>query len=421
MKMTITEKIMATAAGRESVRPGEIVTVRPHWIMSNDATAHISIGIFENDIKAEKIAVPEKSVFIIDHNVPVNDIKTAGVHSMMKKYAEQQGIENFHNGEGVCHQVLLERYASPGDVIIGADSHTCTMGALGALGTGMGSTDVIAAMTTGETWLMVPESIRISLEGEFRRGVSARDLILRIIGDIRSDGATYRAIEFTGPAAKKMSVSERAVLCNMAVEAGAKSGIVEADDKTIEFMKNNGRAFTGEIFHSDVDADYCMELRYSLADIEPALVFPHSVDNYHCVEDGVARGIRIDQGFIGSCNNGRIENLREAADILKGNRVNRGTKLLISPASQNVYREAIREGLTEIFIEAGATLLNPSCSSCWGGCQGILAAGENAVSTATRNFRGRTGSPDSDVYLASAATVAASCIRGRITDPGEYI
>ncbi len=421
MAMTITEKILAKASGRESVRPGEIVSVRPHWIMANDATTHISIDIFENQIEAEKISVPERTVFIIDHNVPVNDIKTAEVHSKMKCFAEKQGIKNYHNGEGVCHQVLLERYALPGDIIIGADSHTCTMGAVGAFGTGMGSTDIIAAMTTGETWLRVPESIRVYCEGTFERGVFARDLILRIIGDMKSDGATYRAIEFTGPAVKNMSLGERAVLCNMAVEAGAKNGIVEADDKTLEFMKINGRDFSGEIFQSDKDAKYCNEYKYNLADIGPAVVFPHSVDNFHPVSDAVGRGIRIDQGFIGSCNNGRIENLREAADVLKGNRVKRGTKLLISPASQSIYREAAREGLMEIFIQAGATVLNPSCSSCWGGCQGILAAGENAVSTATRNFRGRTGSPDSKLYLASAATVAASCIQGTVADPREYL
>ncbi len=421
MSMTVTEKILAHASQRDNVKPGDTVSVSPDWIMSNDATTHIAIDVFDNKLKNGKVEYPEKNVWVIDHNFPVNDIKSADAHSKMKNFAGKHGIGNFHNGEGVCHQLLMEKYILPGQIVIGADSHTCTLGALGAFGTGMGSTDIVGAMTTGSTWLKVPESIKVCITGKLNKGVYHRDIILYVVGKLGADGASYKALEFAGPAVKEMTVPERAVLCNMAVEAGAKNGIVEADEKCNEYLSENGRKIDGsKFFTSDDDAVYFSVLNVDLSEIKPGVAKPHNVDNYSTADDVEKQNVIVNQGFIGACSNGRIENLREAASVLKGEKIKDGVKLMISPASQRVYLQALKEGLIETFILSGAVVLNPSCSACWGGCQGIITENEVSISTGTRNFRGRTGHADSKIYLASAATVAASCLAGEITGPEKY-
>ena len=421
MGMTISEKILAQAAHKDVVQAGEIVTVDVDWLMTNDATTHVSIDIFEQKVKNKHIANPEKTICILDHNVPSEQVKTTEVQNKMRAFARKHGMP-LHDGEGVCHQLLLEKYVSPGNVVLAADSHTCSMGAVGAFGTGVGSTDFVAAMVTGQTWLMVPKTLKFNLTGALPDGVYARDLILKIVGDIKSDGATYMAMEFGGPAISNLTMDDRIVLCNLTVEAGAKNGIIAADEVTEAFLKEQGRAYDRELFfQSDSDCCYEKEYNYDLSTLEPAVTAPHFMDNYDTAAGKEQENIRINQGFIGSCNNGRIEELRVAADILKGKKITPTVRLLISPASQNVYLQAVREGLLEIFLESGATVLNPNCSVCWGACQGVIGDDEVLISTGTRNFKGRSGSPNSFVYMGSAATVAASSIACKIVDPRNYL
>ena len=417
MGMTIGEKILAKASGKNVVKPGEIINAKVDLCMSNDGTTHLNIDIFEKQLKAEKVFDPEKIIFIIDHNVPAESAKTAEAHKKMRIFSQKHNIP-FYEGTGVCHQIMIEDYVVPGQLIIAADSHTCSYGGLGAFGTGVGCTDVTSVMHTGEIWLMVPETLKFVMEGNFKQGVYARDLILKIIGDIGANGATYKMMEFAGPAVKHLTIDDRVVLCNMAVEAGAKSGIVEPDEIAIEYVKSRGR-HEMDLFKSDEDAAYEETYQYNLADLEPMVAIPHCVDDVVPVTE--IGEVKIDQGFIGSCNNGRIEELRVAAQILKGKKIAPYVKLLISPASKAVYLQALEEGLMDIFIESGAMVLNANCSVCWGSCQGVIGEGEVLISTGTRNFKGRAGHPESSVYLASAATVAASALTGKITDPRGFI
>jgi len=421
MNMTITEKILAHAAHKDHVKAGEIVTVDVDWLMTNDATTHVSIDIFENKVKNKRIADSNRTIFIIDHNVPSESVKTTHVQNKMRTFARKHGIA-LHDGEGVCHQLLLEKYVSAGQIVVAADSHTCSMGAVGAFGTGVGSTDFVAAMVTGQTWLMVPKTLKFHLTNTFQKGVYARDLILKIVGDIKSDGATYMAMEFGGPAVKDLTMDDRIVLCNLAVEAGAKNGIIEPDEVTEHYLQEQGRAFDkAKFFTSDTDCQYDHIYEYDLSTIEPAVVSPHFVDNYAIAGNKEKENIAIHQGFIGSCNNGRIEELRVAAKILERKTIAPTVRLLISPASQQVHLQALKEGLVEIFLDSGAMVLNPNCSVCWGACQGVIGDGEILISTGTRNFKGRAGSPNSFAYLGSAATVAASCLEGKIVDPRNYL
>ncbi len=421
MGMTITEKILARASGNGTIRPGQIIEAGIDWLMTNDATTHVSVDLFHNRVKRGRVFCPEKTVFIIDHNVPSESTNTTRVQNIMRSFAREHGCP-LHDGDGVCHQLMVENYVSPGQVVIAADSHTPTMGALGAFGAGVGSTDFTAAMVTGRIWLMVPHTLRFDLTGRFKKGVYARDLILTIIGDIGSDGAVYKAMEFGGPAAAGLTIDDRMVLCNMAAEAGAKNSIIEPDQTVKAYLEGRrGSAAEDAYLQSDPDCTYEHVYSYNLGDIEPVVAQPHFVHNRTAATELKQRNIRIDQGFIGSCSNGRIEELRTAAALLQGRKIHPGTKLLITPASRAVQLEALREGLVEIFMEAGAMVLNPNCSVCWGACQGVLGPGETMISTGTRNFKGRAGSPDSSVYLASAATVAVSCLEGRITDPRAYV
>lgn len=410
MGMTIAEKIIAAAAGVSEVKPGEIHTVELDYLMSNDGTTHLTIDMFYNQLKNPRIADTKKLVFIVDHNMPADNPKTAASHKKMRDFAKEYNID-FWEGKGVCHQIMMENYVTPGQLIFGADSHTCAYGALGAFGTGVGCTDYLYGMVTGTSWLLVPETIKCNLTGQLKDGVYPRDLMLTIIGRIGANGANYQVLEFTGDGAKNLSVNDRIVLCNLAVEAGAKSAIFEADEIALQYLKERGRK-PKAVYTSDEDASYIQEYTFDLSKIEPVAARPDFVDDVVPVSE--VEGIKINEAFVGSCNNGRIDELRVAAKLLKGKKVHPLVRFLIVPASNEVYMQALEEGLISIFMESGAIVMNSNCSVCWGGCQGLIGENEVLISTGTRNFKGRAGHPSSKVYLASAATVTASAIKGEI-------
>ena len=408
--MTMAEKIIAAAAGVESVKPGDIHTVELDRLMSNDGTTHLTIDMY-NKLQNPHIADIDKLVWIVDHNVPCDSVKTANSHKKMRDFAKANNVK-FYEGAGVCHQVMVENHVTAGELIFGADSHTCAYGALGAFGTGVGCTDYLYAMVTGQSWLLVPETLRFNLSGKLPEGVYARDLILTIIGQISANGANYKAMEFGGEGLKNLTISDRVAICNLCVEAGAKTAIMEVDDITMDYLKEHGRE-PKHVFSPDEDAVYAASYDIDLSKIKPIVAKPHFVDS---VVDAVeCLGTHIDEAFLGSCNNGRIEDLRVGAQIIKGRKVNPLVRFLVVPASQTVYQQALEEGILKTFMDAGAIVMNPNCSVCWGSCQGVIGEGEVLISTGTRNFKGRAGSPDSFVYLASAATVTASAIKGEIT------
>lgn len=410
MGMTIGEKIIARAAGVESVKAGEIHTVNLDYMMSNDGTTHLTVDMFHNKLKKPRIADKDKLVFIVDHNIPAENPKTAAAHRKMREFAKEHSIK-FYEGKGVCHQIMVEDFVEPGQLIMGADSHTCSYGALGAFGTGIGCTDFLYGMVTGKSWVMVPETIRFNLTGKLREGVYPRDLILTIIGDVGANGCNYKVMEFAGEGAHNLSINDRFVLCNLAVEAGAKTGIVEPDEKVVEYVESRGRK-ADNLFVSDSDAVFEKVYEYDLSKIEPVVARPDFVDDVIPLSE--VGDVKIDQAFLGSCNNGRIDDLRVAANILKGKKVHKDVRFIIAPASNSVYLQAVEEGLMEIFLESGAMVMNANCSVCWGSCQGVIGEGEVLISTGTRNFKGRAGHKDSKVYLGSAATVTASAIAGKI-------
>ncbi|MHC1723312.1 MAG: aconitase/3-isopropylmalate dehydratase large subunit family protein [Aminipila sp.] len=410
MGMTIAEKIIAAAAGVETVKPGDIHTVTLDRMMSNDGTTHLTIDMYNQQIKNPTIADTGKLVFIVDHNVPADNPKTAASHKKMRDFAKQHNID-FWEGKGVCHQIMMENYVCPGELIFGADSHTCTYGALGAFGTGVGCTDFLYGMVTGTSWVLVPETVKFNLIGKLKDGVYPRDLMLHIIGKIGANGVNYQVMEFTGDGTKSLSVNDRMVLCNLAVEAGAKSAIFEADEIALSWLKEHRRE-PKHVFKSDADANYFKEYTFDLNEIEPIVAKPDFVDDVIPAKE--ACGTKIDEAFLGSCNNGRIDEMRVAARLLKGRKVSDTVRFLIVPASNEVYMQALDEGLIEIFMEAGAIVMNANCSVCWGSCQGVIGENEVLISTGTRNFKGRAGHPTSKVYLGSAATVTASAIKGAI-------
>lgn len=411
MGMTIAEKIIAQAAGVSSVKAGDIHTVTLDRMMSNDGTTHLTIDMFYHQLKHPAIADPNKVVFIVDHNIPADNPKTAASHKKMRDFAREYNID-FWEGKGVCHQIMMEHYVTPGELIFGADSHTCTYGALGAFGTGVGCTDLLYALVTGTSWVLVPETIKFNLVGELKEGVYPRDLMLTIIGEIGANGANYQVMEFTGEGASNLSINDRIVLCNLAVEAGAKTAIFEPDEKALNYLEEHGGRKSKAMLKSDADAHYKKEYTFDLSKIEPVVARPDFVDDVVPAKETF--GVKIDEAFVGSCNNGRIDELRTVASILKGKKVAEHVRFIIAPASNNVYLQAIKEGLIDIFMEAGAMVVNSNCSVCWGGCQGVIGENEVLISTGTRNFKGRAGAPSSKVYLASAATVAASAIQGQI-------
>ena len=410
MGMTIAEKIIARAAGVESVRPGDIHTVEVDRLMSNDGTTHLTIDMYNTKLKHPHIADVSKLIWIVDHNVPSDSPKTAASQKKMRDFAKEHGI-TFYEGQGVCHQIMMENHVCPGELIFGADSHTCAYGALGAFGTGVGCTDYLYAMVTGKSWVLVPETLRFNLTGKLPEGVYARDLILTIIGKIGANGANYKAMEFAGEGLKTLTMSDRIAICNLCVEAGAKTTLMEVDDIALDYLHEHGRE-PKACFVSDEDAVFAATYDIDLSTITPIVAKPHFVDNVCPARE--AAGIKIDEAFLGSCNNGRIEDLRVGAALLKGRKVHPLVRFLVVPASQAVYKEALKEGLLQIFMESGAIVMNPNCSVCWGSCQGVIGEGETLISTGTRNFKGRAGHRDSFVYLASAATVTASAIKGEI-------
>ena len=411
MGMTMAEKIIACAAGVESTKAGDIETVTLDRLMSNDGTTHLTIDMYNNKLKHPHIADVSKLVWIVDHNIPADSPKTAASQKKMRDFAREHGI-TFYEGEGVCHQVMMEKHVRPGELIFGADSHTCAYGALGAFGTGVGCTDYLYAMVTGTSWLLVPETIRFNLTGKLPEGVYARDLILTIIGRISANGANYKAMEFAGEGLHTLTMADRISVCNLCVEAGAKTALMEVDDVAMAYLKEHGRE-PKAVFTSDPDATFAEVYDIDLSTIVPIVAKPHFVDNVVPAKE--CAGVHIDEAFLGSCNNGRIEDLRVGAAVIKGKRVAPKVRFLVVPASREVYKQAMNEGLLDIFMEAGAIVMNPNCSVCWGACQGVIGEGETLISTGTRNFKGRAGHKDSFVYLASAATVTASAITGVIT------
>jgi 3-isopropylmalate/(R)-2-methylmalate dehydratase large subunit len=414
--MNIIEKILANASGKQNVSPGEIVEANIDAAMTHDLTGPLAIKSFR-EIGAKKVWDSNKVVIILDHLVPASSVISAGLHKTLRNFAEEQHIENFYDvgRGGVCHQVMPEKgHVRPGEVIVGSDSHTCTYGAFGAFATGIGSTEMAAVFATGKLWFKVPEVIKIEVTGKFQQLVTAKDLTLNIVGKIGADGAIYKGLEFGGSTIKDMTIDGRMVLSNMAVEMGAKAGLIEPDQKTVDYVKaRTDKPFTP--VKSDVDAKYERVVDVDISDLEPQVAFPHSVDNVKPVSE--VEDVKVDQAFIGSCTNGRLEDLRAAAQILKGKKIAWGVRLIVIPASQEIYLNAINEGLIKLFMDSGATVGNPNCGPCLGGHMGILAEGEACISTSNRNFIGRMGSTKSFVYLASPATVAASAITGKITDP----
>jgi 3-isopropylmalate/(R)-2-methylmalate dehydratase large subunit len=414
--MNIIEKILANASGKQEVSPGEIVEAKIDVAMTHDLTGPLAIKSFR-EIGAKKVWDSNKVVIILDHLVPASSVISAGLHKTVRNFAEEQHIQNFYDvgRGGVCHQVMPEKgHVRPGEVIVGSDSHTCTYGAFGAFATGIGSTEMAAVFATGKLWFRVPEVIKVDVTGKFQKLVTAKDLTLNIVGKIGADGAIYKGLEFGGSTIRDMTIDGRMVLSNMAVEMGAKAGLIEPDKKTVDYVK----ARTDKHFNpvkSDPDSTYERVVDVDVSELEPQVAVPHAVDNVKPVSE--VENVKVDQAFIGSCTNGRIEDLRSAAQILKGKKIARGVRLVVIPASQEIYLNAINEGLIKLFMDAGATVGNPNCGPCLGGHMGILAEGEACISTSNRNFIGRMGSPKSFVYLASPATVAASAITGKITDP----
>jgi 3-isopropylmalate/(R)-2-methylmalate dehydratase large subunit len=418
MAQTITEKILAAHAGQDRVTPGDLLNVRIDLALANDITAPIAIEVFEES-KTASVFDPERIALVPDHFVPNKDILSAKQVQVMRAFAKKYGITHFFElGDmGIEHVLLPEKVlVLPGDVVIGADSHTCTYGALGAFATGVGSTDIAAAMITGEVWFKVPESMRFTYTGKRSKWVTGKDLILYTIGDIGVDGATYKAMEFVGQAIEDLPLSDRMTMCNMAIEAGAKNGIVKPDKKTLEYVEGRAqRSF--QVFESDSDAAYVAEKSYDVSTIELQVAFPHLPENTRPVSE--AGTVAIDQAVIGSCTNGRIEDLCMAAEVLKGHRVDKNVRLIIIPGTPSVYRQAMSEGLFDIFLDAKGIVSPPTCGPCLGGFMGILAPGEKAVATTNRNFVGRMGDAASEVYLAGPAVAAASAVLGRIGGPDE--
>ncbi len=416
MGKTFAEKILALKAGLDETVAGQIVTVRPDKLLTHDNTSAIAQTF--RKIGVSRVADPAMNVIILDHVVPAANETYAQSHKETREFVREQGITAFYDiGEGICHQVLPEHgHALPGMLIVGSDSHTPMHGALGAFATGIGRTEAAAVMATGEIWLRVPESMRLIVEGVMPERVSAKDLVLRIIGDIGADGADYKSVEFAGPAIEAMSVGGRMVLCNMAAEMGAKNAYVAPDDTTRAWLAGRTTQAYREIY-PDPDASYAQVLYYDVSTLVPQVAKPHRVDNVVPVTE--VAGLPIDQALIGTCTNGRLEDLQAAADILRGRRIAPWVRLLVLPASREILLAAIQAGIITDLVAAGATLLNPGCGPCLGAHEGCMAPGERTISTANRNFKGRMGSRDAEIYLASPATVAASALKGAITDPRE--
>ena len=411
---TMSEKILANASNNDKVSAGDIIIANIDVAMTHDLTGPLSVESFEK-IGAKKVWDPSKIIIPFDHQVPADSIDSANNHILMREFVKNQNIEHFYDvNAGVCHQILPELgHVVPGEVIVGADSHTCTHGALGAFATGIGSTDMAMVFAEGNLWFKVPETNRFNIEGKLKSNVFAKDVILHIIGKMGADGSTYKACEFAGETVKNMNISDRMVLCNMAIEMGGKTGLVEPDDKTKKYVENRSKK-PYKIYKTDLDSSSLNIIDINVDDLEPQVACPHNVDNVKPVSE---IDQEIDQVFLGSCTNGRLEDLRDAAKILKGNKIAKQTRMLVIPASKEVYSKALNEGLLKIFVDSGALVSAPCCGPCLGGHTGIIGPGEVSLSTSNRNFKGRQGSPEGKVYLSSAAVAAASAIEGKIVAP----
>jgi 3-isopropylmalate/(R)-2-methylmalate dehydratase large subunit len=419
MSMTFAEKMLAQKAGKDRTIPHEIVTVSPDKILSHDNSAAIA-GIFRK-IGVEKVVNPEKIVIILDHCVPAATEKYALNHKEIREFVNKQNIKHFYEiNSGICHQVLPEKgHALPGTLILGSDSHTTTYGAFGTFAAGIGRSEAAVIWATGKIWLRVPETIKIKITGELPAGVYAKDLILYIIGDLGADGALYKAVEFCGTAIDNMSISGRMTICNMAAEMGAKIGYINSDNKTRIWLKDRIHNQKYTEVCSDKNASYTQEIEYDVSSLEPQIACPHTVDNVKPISQ--VEGKKIDQVLIGTCTNGRLEDLKVTANILKGNKIAPHVRLLIFPASTEVFRDALKAGIIEQLSHSGAIIMNPGCGPCLGAHEGVLAPGEICLSTANRNFKGRMGCKEAFIYLASPATAAASAIEGIISNPQKFL
>ena len=420
MGLTVTEKILAKHCNKKSLIPGELINAQIDLIMCHDVTTTPAITMLEqNGIK--RVFDPNKIVVVPDHFVPNKDIKSAELIRTIRNWVKEQGIKKFYDlgRHGICHALLPEQgYVKPAMTIICGDSHTCTHGALGAFSTGVGSTDLAAAMATGELWFKIPETMMFKIKGKLPKGVYSKDIILEIIRRIGVDGALYKAMEFSGEIIDELSVEARMTICNMAVEAGAKSGIINPDQKTIDYVEQRTNE-EFEVIKSDDDANYSEIIKIDVSNLEPIAAFPHLPSNGKPISQ--AKGVEIDQAYLGSCTNGRLEDLQIAASIMKGRKTADGVRMIVVPATTEIWKQANKIGLLDIFMEAGAAVSTPTCGACLGGHMGVLAEGERCISSTNRNFVGRMGHPKSEVYLASPATVAASAVKGMIADPREML
>ncbi|MCS7201436.1 MAG: 3-isopropylmalate dehydratase large subunit [Dictyoglomus sp.] len=417
MGKTISEKIFSNHSGN-SVKAGDIVVAKVDALMGQDGTAPLAIKVFE-ELGGKMTIDNNKVLLVLDHSAPPPNEGVANLHKLMRDFAEKYRTQLSEIGEGVCHQVFMERgLALPGSLIIGADSHTCTYGVLNCFATGVGSSELASAMYTGKLWFKVPETVKIILRGKLRKGITAKDVILYLVGFFKADGLTYKAIEFDGELIRELSIDGRATITNMVVEMGAKAGIMPFDEKTKGFFREIGIDIE-EGISSDKDANFSEVYDFDLSNLEPQVALPHQVDNVFPISS-VDR-IKIQEAFLGTCTNGRLEDLRVSAELLKGKKVAKGVRMIVAPASKKIYLQALKEGLIEIFLSAGAIVVNPGCGPCVGTHQGVPADGENVISTANRNFKGRMGNNKAFIYLASPLTVTASAIRGEITNPLEVM
>jgi 3-isopropylmalate/(R)-2-methylmalate dehydratase large subunit len=417
MGKTLAEKILSLKAGADA-KSGGIVIANVDLVFLQDTTGPLVIKQFKESGFAA-IAEPEKAAIFLDHAAPSPAQQISNDHVLLRHFARETNCHIYEVGNGICHQLVAEHFAKPGNIIVGADSHTVTAGALCAFATGMGSTDIAIAMALGKTWFRVPETFLINLSGSFPKGVYAKDLILSLIGQLGADGATYKALEFGGESLARLTMSKRLTIANMVVEAGAKVGLFPSDEVTQSFLSAQGRGDGYKPLYPDADASYERIMSLNLASLEPMVSFPHTVDNVRPISE--AKGIKVQQVFIGTCTNGRLEDLALAANILKGKKRYFDTRLLVAPVSQQVLLQAIEKGYIHSLVESGAVILPPGCAACLGLHQGVLANGEACLSTANRNFKGRMGNPEAMIYLASPATAAASAIKGEITDPREVM
>ena len=408
---------MSSHSGKD-VYAGDITIADVDLIMGQDGTSPLAIRAFY-DMNGEKVFDPEKIFMVIDHSAPSPNEGVSALHKLMREFAKKTGIKLYDIGEGVCHQLMPESgRVGPGKLVIGADSHTCTYGALNAFSTGVGSTDLAAAMISGKLWFKVPETIKIICSGRLPKGVYSKDLILYLIGDMTADGATYKSVEFVGEAISDLSIDARMTITNMAIEMGAKAGIMEADDKTFEWLKKY-TSCTWNPVSADKDAKYIDVREYDVSNLEPQIAKPHRVDNVVGISE--IEGLTIHQAVIGTCTNGRLKDLEIAASILKGRKIHHDVRFIVAPASKRIYIEAMNKGIIQTLVESGAAVVTPGCGPCVGTHNGVPSDGENVISTANRNFKGRMGNSNANIYLASPATVAASAVAGKITDPREFL